>query len=277
MLKKETLQFISENNIQIDNASDEHQLINENMIKLLVNSLQIQTTDNLLEIGPGAGNITVELAATGAHIIAIEKNPKWLSILKKRLYNYGNVEILQGDILKYYVPPFDAAISNLPFSISEAFLQRLTHLKFKSASLIVPKTIGETLVAHEGESYYSKLSLISRLFFNSRIIAEIPSEAYFPQPNTTTCILKIDSKPPEDVVEAVLGNILKQNDKKLGNALREALIQCSKQYEVPSTKKSATTRSKIILGELNPESRTGRLSLIDLIKLRSKLSLFLSV
>lgn len=272
MLREETLRFLSENGIQIDLASDEHQLIDEKIIKLLINSVQIQSKDILLEIGPGAGNITLELAATGAHVIVIEKNSKWLPILKKRLYQYDNIEILLGDILKYHLPPFNVAVSNLPFSISEAFIQRLTYLTFRSASILVPKNFGEAIVAIEGDNNYTKLSLISQLFFNSRIIAEVPSEAYFPQPNTTTCILKIDTKPPENVVDAVQRNILKQTDKKLGNALRESFIQCSKQYKTPSTKKSATTQSKNILGELDPESRIGRLSLTELIKLKSKLS-----
>ncbi|RJS88918.1 hypothetical protein CW700_06115 [Candidatus Bathyarchaeota archaeon] len=65
------------------------------------------------------------LAEVAGRVLAVEKNRKFLPLLRERTAPYGNVELILGDVLRMKIPPFDKLVSNLPFSICEALIQRL--------------------------------------------------------------------------------------------------------------------------------------------------------
>jgi 16S rRNA (adenine1518-N6/adenine1519-N6)-dimethyltransferase len=270
MLRKETLTFLNKHELVVDPSQDEQQLIDPEIIQLLIKSAGVQPGDRVMEVGPGAGNITIELARQGAKVIGIEKNPKWISLLKERL-NEFNVELIIGDALKDKLPEFDRVVSNLPYSISEAFMQRLTRLTFMSGAFLVPSSFATTVKAQKGDEKFSKLSFISGLFFDSEIITSVPQNAYHPPPGTSTSILTVTPRLPSKLGEVLLRETLKQSDKKLGNGLREAVIKGAITYDLPSTKKSADKYITGAFRNLNPECRVGRLSLMEL----QRLSIFL--
>jgi 16S rRNA A1518/A1519 N6-dimethyltransferase RsmA/KsgA/DIM1 with predicted DNA glycosylase/AP lyase activity len=116
--------------------------------------------------------------------------------------------------------------------ISESIFHRLFKLGFKSAAFIVSMSFAEKIT---GEARESKLSLLSALMFQTLFIATVPPEAYLPPPDTPTAIVTIQHKKPENKTEEILQALFRQEDKKTGNALREALIQTG----VVDTKRSA--------------------------------------
>jgi 16S rRNA (adenine1518-N6/adenine1519-N6)-dimethyltransferase len=207
----------------------------------------------------------------GAKVIGIEKNPKWMTLQKERLDEF-EVELIIGDALKDRLPEFDRVLSNLPYSISEAFMQRLTRLTFRSGAFLVPSSFATTVNAKKGDEKFSKLSFISRLYFDLEIITSVPQNAYHPPPGTSTSILTVTPRSPSSLGEALLQETLKQGDKKLGNGLREAVIKCAVTYKVPSTKKSADKYIAGAFKNLNPECRVGRLSLMELQRLSNFLA-----
>jgi len=267
MLREQTLDFLSKHELIVDPSQDEQQLIDPEVIK----SAGVQQGDRVLEIGPGAGNITIELARQGAKVIGIEKNSKWMPLLKERLDEF-QADLIIGDALKDRLPEFDRVVSNLPYSISEAFMQRLTRLTFKSGAFLVPSSFATTVKAQKGDEKFSKLSFVSGLFFDAEIMASVPPNAYHPPPGTLTSILKVAPRPPSSLGEALLRETLKQGDKKLGNGLREAIIMCALTYEIPSTKKSAGTYIAGAFRNINSECRIGRLNLMELQRLSSYLA-----
>ena len=271
MLREETLAFLNKHELIVDPSQDEQQLIDPEIIQLLIKSAGVKPGDRVLEVGPGAGNITIELARQGAKVIGIEKNPKWMPLLKERLDEF-DVELIIGDALKDRLPEFDRVVSNLPYSISEAFIQRLTRLTFRSGAFLVPSSFATTVNAKKGDEKFSKLSFISRLYFDLELITSVPQNAYHPSPGTSTSILTVTPRSPSSLGEALLQETLKQGDKKLGNGLREAVIKGAVTYEVPSTKKSADKYIAGAFRNLNPECRVGRLSLMELQRLSSFLA-----
>jgi len=271
MLREETLEFLNKYELTVDPSQDEQQLIDPEIIQLLIKSAGVMQGDRVLEVGPGAGNITIELARQGAKVIGIEKNPKWTPLLKERLDDF-NVELVIGDALRDRLPEFDRVVSNLPYSISEAFLQRLTRFNFRSGAFLVPSSFATTVNAQKGDEKYSKLSFVSRLFFDLKNITSVPQNAYHPSPGTSTSILTVTPRLPSSLGEDLLRETLKQSDKKLGNGLREAVIKGALKYKIPSTKKSADKYISGAFRNLNPECRVGRLSLMEL----QRLSIFLA-
>ena len=137
MLRDETLSRLAKHGLVAEATLDEQQLIDAGVITALIDASGLNLEDTALEIGPGAGNITVELAKRAKKVYAVEKNPKFLSLLKVRLEG-SNVEVILDDALTIYLPQFDVLVSNLPYAIIEAVMQRLKYLPFRAASLLVP-------------------------------------------------------------------------------------------------------------------------------------------
>lgn len=89
-------------------------LIDKGAIRKIIGAAQISKNDIILEIGPGTGALTIELAKKAKRVIAIEKDPKMYKILKELLecWNVRNVEIIQGDILKFQITNYKSQINS---------------------------------------------------------------------------------------------------------------------------------------------------------------------
>jgi len=263
MLRDQTLDLLQRFELRVEAALDEQQLIDTKVIRTLNEASGISETDKVLEIGPGAGNITVELAARASKVYAVEKNPKFIPLLRERLHKL-NVEIIIGDALAVHLPDFDVLVSNLSYSIAEATIQRLKRLRFRSASIIIPSSLASTLLARIGGADYTKLTCEARLFFDFSLVSTVEPESYYPEPKTSTSIVAIKPRESLKPTEVVVRQLLLQGDKKVGNALREALIAASA-YGYPVTKKAAKkVVEKLGLAEETLEKRVARLSLGDL-------------
>ena len=263
MLKDQTLGLLQKHGLKVEAALDEQQLVDPEAITALIEASGLNSSDTVLEIGPGAGNITVELAKKAKTVYAVEKNPKFLPLLKERIEG-NNAEVILGDALTMFLPPFDVLVSNLPYAIVEAMFQRLKKIRFRAAALIVPSSFKTTLTAQNCEPSFSKLSFEAHLFFDVSIVSEVKPASYYPEPKTETAIIVIKPREARDSAEAVMWHLLQQGDKKVLNALREAFISSSaKGY--PSTKRAAKEAvSGLGLDESILEKRVAGLSLADI-------------
>ena len=237
MLRDKTQTFLLTHGIDLDPSLDEQQLIDEEVIAKLVEFSGTGDEDTVLEIGPGVGNITEGLLRRAKTVICIEKNPKYIPVLKERLKHFPNLDIVLGDALHEKLPRSDRLVSNLPYMICEAFLQRMLRMDVKSVTFIVPSGFAKILEARAGEQEYSKLSLQAQLFYTSEIHMEVPSSAYLPTPRTETCIISLVPRMSSSVADEALKQLFRQGDKHAKNALREALIRAG----ICSTKRQAVS------------------------------------
>jgi 16S rRNA A1518/A1519 N6-dimethyltransferase RsmA/KsgA/DIM1 with predicted DNA glycosylase/AP lyase activity len=263
VLRDQTLELLARFGITADAAFDEQQLIDPEAIRVLIEASGVKSTDTVLEIGPGAGNITVELAIRAAKVLAVEKNQKFIPLLKERLSGSLNVEMILGDALTTPLPVFDVLISNPPSSIAEAILHRIERLRLRVASLIIPSTLARILTANKGEPLFSKLTLETHLFFTVNVVCEVKPGSYYPKPKATTSIIILRTREDTNPIESIIRTVFMQRDKKTRNALREAFIAASP-GGFPSTKKAAKlaidglSLDEALLGE-----RVARLSIRD--------------
>ena len=264
MLRDQTLRLLDRFGLTAESTLDEQQLIDPMAIDALIDASGIRPTDTVIEIGPGTGNITSGLANRASKVIAIEKNEKFIPLLRERFSDVANIEVLRGDALIINFPAFDVLVSNPPYAITEALIQRLKRLKYRAASLVVPSTLANTLMAKRGEAMYTKLTLEMRLFYDVEVISEVKQESYHPEPKTATSIVVLRPKVELKPFEVVMREFLRQGDKKMGNALREAMIAASS-MGFPSTKKAAkeaVNRSGLEGAIL--EERVARLGFVDI-------------
>jgi len=247
-------------NVAVDPSNDEQQLIDPKVIKRFTEYSDIHPDETVLEIGPGAGNITEALLKEARYLICIEKNPKHIPVLEDRFKDVDNLKIIQDDALKTYLPKHDRLVSNLPYMISEALFQRTLRIGFKSATFIVSKGFNETLIAEPGEKY-TKLSWQAQLFYDITHHETVSPEAYFPEPRVSTATISLKPRENPSGVNLVLMELQQQGDKYTKNALRESLIRS----KICETKREAKTIVKTLdLDENFLGSWASRLSLEQL-------------
>jgi len=271
MLKEETLRLLLRFGVVADPAKDEQHIVKADIISRMIDAAEVGTDDTVLEVGAGAGNITLCLAERARRVYAVEKNPKFLPILMERLRDHRNVEIIEGDALIIELPKFDKVVSNLPYSISEAFIQRLMGERFKAASILVSASFARILLADEGDAEYSKLTFTSNLFFDVGLVEEVPPSAYYPEPDTSTNLLILRPRQASSPAEAIMKGVILRGDKKLKNALVDAVIDAHSEYCTPSTRRAARKYTEGLETGMEAEARVARLPLRSLESIFSEL------
>ena len=198
-------------------------LIDSNISKRIVDSAEISEGEKVLEIGPGRGALT-ELLSSKGNLIAIEKD-KWLAVVLKQKFK-ENVEIIEGDILKWDVPPIDVIVANLPYSISSPILFRLFSYEWTRAVLMFQEEFANRLVAKPGSKIYGRLSVMANHFVDTKKLFKVSKTAFQPQPKIHSQVVKLVRREPDyklddfDTFEKVVKSIFTHRRKKIRNCIK---------------------------------------------------------
>ena len=216
----------------------------------VVRTIDVQPQDVILEIGAGAGAITVPLAATGAPMLAVEIDRDLAADLANKVP--PNVSIITADFLKTNVLPFLTAlqpsrppgmagtqqterrfrvVGNLPYNISSPILFRLIELSrahdvFADATLMVQREVADRLVAKPGSKEYGVLSVFAQIYANIERKLDLPPSAFSPPPKVRSSVVRLTFRPsPVRIVdELIFQEVVKmafmQRRKMLSNALK---------------------------------------------------------
>lgn len=197
---------------------DQHFLTNKEVLAASLKAAELKKEDVVLEIGPGKGILTAELAKKCQKVIAIEIDES----LKEELDHLPkNVELLFGNALELMEDqPFNKIVANIPYAISEPLFKKLLKMKFDLAVLLV------------GENFYlllediSKWSIIGRLFFDISKVRDVPCSCFNPKPRVDSVLMKIEPRKKELTdKEKILKELVLQEDKKLKNALMFSIMR----------------------------------------------------
>lgn len=178
----------------------QHFLTDRSVLKEMVTLVsRYGSPEIILEIGPGKGILTKELAKLAKRVIAVEIDrtlEQYLSPIQKE---YPNVEVIYGDILRTNLANLGlkngnySLASNLPYDITGAVLRQfLTQLPYPShIALLIQKEVAERIVAKPGQ--LSVLGLSIQAFALPRIVRIVPPSAFSPKPKVTSAIVSIEA------------------------------------------------------------------------------------
>jgi len=171
-------------------------LVNKKILRKIVKIADIQPQDVVLEIGPGPGNLTMELAKLAKKIIAVEKDSKLCEILKKNLKNFNNVEIIQADILKIQNSKFKnykpyKVVANLPYYIVAPVIRKFLEAKFQPELMVlmVQKEVAQRICALPPKM--NLLAVSVQFYAQPKIISYVSRKFFWPQPKVDAAIIKI--------------------------------------------------------------------------------------
>lgn len=165
----------------------------------------------VLEIGPGIGPLTEQLAQRAERVTAVELDGRLLPILEETLKGYDNVSLVNADVLRLNLPElvaerFDGltpvVCANLPYNITTPVLTALLEAKcFRSVTVMIQREVARRVCAAPGTSDYGAFSLFCQYHAACELLFEVPPEAFLPAPKVTSAVVRLlpTEEPPVPV------------------------------------------------------------------------------
>ncbi|KKU81945.1 MAG: Ribosomal RNA small subunit methyltransferase A [Parcubacteria group bacterium GW2011_GWA1_47_8] len=166
----------------------------------IVRAGELAVKDTVLEIGPGKGFLTAELLASGAHVIAVEKDMRLIPFLAEKFaaeIRAGCFTLIEGDILEIFetldlpLPPSYKLIANIPYYITGQILRTFLEAKHRPERIIlmVQKEIADRIIARDHKE--SILSLSVKAYGTPHLIKKVPARYFTPKPKVDSAVLAI--------------------------------------------------------------------------------------
>ncbi len=221
-------------------------LISEKIARDIVRAANVTRDDIILEVGPGKGILTEELAKKAGKVIAVEKDRRLAEFLREKFSGFKNLDVVCADILKFNPDDYGLKkngykiVANIPYYITSRFLREFLggRLQPSKMVLMIQKEVAERIVARDKKA--SILSVSVRAFGDPKILRTVPANYFSPKPKVNSAILIIDnisklffeSSPPieENVFFEILRKGFSGKRKMLKNNLpeftEEDLVKC---------------------------------------------------
>lgn len=192
---------IQKQGIQFNTGLGQHILKNPLIITAMVEKSGLFSTDTVLEVGPGTGNMTVKLLEKAKKVIACEVDPRMAAEVHKRVQGTpmaSKLQMMVGDVLKTDLPFFNVCVANLPYQISSPFVFKLLLHRpfFRAAILMFQQEFAERLVARPGDKLYCRLSVNTQLLAKVHHLMKVGKNNFRPPPKVESSVVRIEPKNP---------------------------------------------------------------------------------
>ena len=159
----------------------------------------------VLEVGPGIGPLTVQLAERADKVVSVELDLSLLPILAETLRDCPNAEVVSGDILKTDIPALigekfvglaPAACANLPYNITTPAITALIEAGcFSSITVMIQREVARRICAAPGTSHYSAFSIYCQYHTAPEFLFEVPPDCFLPAPKVTSAVVRMVPRP----------------------------------------------------------------------------------
>ena len=173
----------------------------------------------VLEIGPGIGPLTAELAQRAGKVVAVELDRALLPVLAETMAPYPNVEVVPGDVLKLDLTAIAAekfqgltpiVCANLPYNVTSPILEKLVESPcFTAFTVMIQREVARRLCAPQGSSEGGSFSLFLQYYMKPELLFDVPPEKFLPAPKVTSAVIRCvrRERPAVDVADLSLIHI----------------------------------------------------------------------
>lgn len=221
-------------------------LINREVPEKIAEACSSKRDIAVLEIGPGIGCLTKQLALRYQKVIAVEIDRGLLPILDKTLADFDNVKVISGDIMKLNIaeiiakeaPGMDVAVcANLPYYITTPILMRLleSNVPFRSVTVMVQAEVAARLTSAAGGGDYGAITAVIGYYGQAKRLFTVPAGCFMPAPKVNSAVVQISlygdpvyRLKDEKLFFALIRAAFGQRRKTLVNAIHAALPQYDK-------------------------------------------------
>jgi 16S rRNA (adenine1518-N6/adenine1519-N6)-dimethyltransferase len=182
-------------------------LVDTNILHRIVDHAEVTEQTGAIEIGPGIGALTEQLAKRAKKVVAFEIDQRLLPILEDTLSPYSNVKIIHQDILQADVHSVVASefqevedlmvVANLPYYVTTPILMKLLEDKIPVRGIVVmlQKEVADRIAAKPGTKDYGSLSIAIQYYTEAETVMIVPKTVFNPQPNVDSAVLRLTKRP----------------------------------------------------------------------------------
>ena len=221
-------------------------LIDASVPARIAESVHADADCGVLEIGPGIGCLTAELAKRAGKVLSVELDHSLEPLLAETLFGAANIELLFSDIMKQdirrlaeeHLPQQTKLVcANLPYNITTPVLTALVQADcFERICVMIQKEVAERICADPGGKDYGAFSLLMQWYCETELLFTVPPHCFLPQPKVTSAVIRLTRRtdPPANVSDpALMFRIIRaafnQRRKTLVNALTSAMPDLKKE------------------------------------------------
>ena len=229
-----TRHILSSFGIRTQKKLGQHFLVDEAVVRSIAAALELKPDMPVLEIGPGIGTLTQQLAMTGAKVTAIELDRRCIEIMATTLKAYDNVQVVQGDVLSidFKTVMGDGAFyiaGNLPYYITTPIVMKILEERVPAEKMVfmVQKEVADRMTSPPGSKDYGALSVAVQYYTEACKLFDVPAGAFLPPPAVNSAVIlctlrKIPpvSIPSEKLFFRVVRAAFGQRRKTLANSLQ---------------------------------------------------------
>lgn len=197
-----THEIIKKYGIHAKKGFGQNFLTDLNVLTGIVDAAEITKDDNVIEIGPGLGALTEQLAKAAGEVVALEIDTELLPILADVLAPYSNVKVINQDVLKANLPQLIQTefadptrpvkvVANLPYYITSPILMNLLNssVSWSAICVMMQKEVADRLTAKVGTKQYGSLTLAIEYSMTARLAFGVSRHSFVPAPNVDSAIV----------------------------------------------------------------------------------------
>ncbi|WP_067841296.1 16S rRNA (adenine(1518)-N(6)/adenine(1519)-N(6))-dimethyltransferase RsmA [Amphibacillus sediminis] len=208
-----TKEYLNKYGFTFKKSLGQNFIIDVNILSNIIKSAGITTSIGAIEIGPGMGALTEQLAQHANRVVAFEIDQRLKPVLNDTLSDYDNVEIIFQDVLKtdigqvianHFMPgQVIKIVANLPYYVTTPILMHIlmAQLPIESITVMIQKEVADRMAAQPNSKSYGSLSIAVQYYTEAKVILNVPKTVFMPQPNVDSAVLHLDlrTKPPVHV------------------------------------------------------------------------------
>lgn len=198
-----TKEILKEHGFQFKKSLGQNFLTEPNILRKIVETAEINHETNVIEVGPGIGALTEQLAMNGNQVVAFEIDDRLIPVLADTLHRYQNVKVVHQDILKtdlatavkeYFTEDLPLkVVANLPYYITTPIMMHFLESDVRVDEMVVmmQKEVADRISAKPGTKAYGSLSIAVQYHMDASLAFIVPKTVFVPQPNVDSAILKL--------------------------------------------------------------------------------------
>ena len=230
-----------------------------NTVRKIARLADCHAGDFILEIGAGLGSLTLALAETGSHIVAVEIDNGLVDVLRENTASLPNVEIIHGDAMQLDWRPLLAkskhwrVVANLPYNLATPIvadiLDQIPQVEY--LLVMVQREVADRLVARVGSDAYGAVSVKIEYWATSKLVGDVSASVFLPQPRVESALVEIRRRTEPSIVgvdDKDLFKLVRAGFAKRRKMLRRALAD-------------TVNAQDFVIAQVNPESRAEELDL----------------
>ena len=196
--------LLAEHGFHFSKAKGQNFLIAPWVPQRIAEDAGVDETAGVLEIGPGIGPLTQQLAIRAAKVCAVELDTRLEPILAQTVGEFPNLEIIWSDVLKQDVPALvrekfaglrPMACANLPYYITSPILTALLEAEcFDSVTVMVQKEVAQRIAAKPGSADYSAFTVFCQFYAEPELLFDVPAGCFMPAPKVTSAVITLRTR-----------------------------------------------------------------------------------